>query len=142
MTKFKCLNIKILKDARGVSTLPIILLLGGMIMEIAVALALLTYYFNNTNFSIRLSAEALETAKAGIEDAIIKVIRDKNFSGNYPLEIEGRVADITVCRHACVAGKTEILAVASAFNKQKKLKAILDVKEDNGKVLVESVKEM
>src|SRR3990167_5626815 len=63
---------------KGISSLPTMLLLGGIIIEIAIAIAFLTYYFNVSNFAARLSAEALAAARAGIDDATIKVVLNKN----------------------------------------------------------------
>src|SRR3990172_8277585 len=90
-----CLNIGALGRSRGVWTLPTMLLLGGIIIEIAIASAFLTYYFNVTNLAARLSAEALAAARAGADDAIIKVVRDRTFAPADPYVVEvanGRIA--------------------------------------------------
>ena len=132
----------------GVSTLPTMLLLGGIIIEIAIAIAFLTYYFNTLNYASRLSAEALETARAGVQDAIIKVVRDKdcpNVSCPSPYTVEtsnGRTATVSICKDTCSgAGKTQVISTASALNRQKKIQAILSVDPVTGQVAVDSLQE-
>lgn len=141
----KYFNFQTLKSRDGVSTLPTMLLLGGIIIEIAIASAFLTYYFNVTNFASRLSAEAIATARAGVDDAIIQVIRNRNFTA-YPEPYEvavpgGRTAEVTVCKDTCVLGKDQIVSTANALNKKSRVEAILTVSADGG-VKVDSVKEI
>ncbi len=146
---FKYLNIEIWKRRDGVSALPMMLLLGSIIIEIAIAIAFLTYYFNTINFASRLSAEALETARAGASDAIIRVVRDKTCPNGscpspYTLAISnGRTATISICKDTCVgAGKTEIISTAAALNKQKRIHAVLSVDPVTGQVSVDLLQEI
>lgn len=143
MTIFKYLNIEKLKGKKGVSTLPTMLLLGGIIIEIAIAIAFLTYYFNVTNSASRLSAEALATARAGLDDGIIKVVRNKDYSNpsGYSVTVGNRVATVAVCKDTCVSGKTQVISMASVLNKQRKLEAILTVDATTGQVTVDSIQE-
>ena len=146
---FKYLNVSISKDRRqrGVSTLPTMLLLGGIIIEIAIASAFLTYYFNMTNFAARLSAEALAAARAGADDALIQLVRNRNFTPDpNPYEVTvagGRTALVTICSEACygVAGKTRVVSVATALNKKSKVEVIVTITLE-GKVTVDSLKEV
>ena len=62
----------------GAVTLPVILLISGTVMELAIAGVVISALLSNTVFSSRLSAEALAAARAGAQDAIIKIIRYKN----------------------------------------------------------------
>lgn len=145
MTIFKYLNIKRLKSS-GVSTLPTMLLLGGIIIEIAVAIAFLTYYFNITNFATRLSAEALATAKAGLDDGIIKLVRDKNFSSaGYTVAVGNRSTNVEICNVTCPglgADKAKVTSTATAINKKRKLEAVLTIDTVTGKVAVDSIQDV
>lgn len=134
----------------GISTLPTMLLLGGIIIEIAIASAFLTYYFNVTNYAARLSAEALAAARAGVDDALIQLVRNKNFTAYpdpYTVEVAGgRVALVTVCKdllppECAGVGKDKVISIASAANKQSKIEAILTITAD-GQVSVDSLKEV
>lgn len=134
-----------LKTTAGVSTLPTMLLLGSIIIEIVVAMAFLTYYFNTLNFSARLTSEALETARAGAQDGINKVILDKNCCGG-PYTVttsNGRTATVNVCKDVCLgAGQTRVLSTATVFNKQRTIEADLSVDPVTGQVAVNALKEI
>ncbi len=129
----------------GVSTLPTMLLLGGIIIEIAIASAFLTYYFNITNFASRLTAEALAAARAGADDAIIRVVRNKSFYGSYSVEVaNGRTAAVTVCNVTCPglgSGQAKVTSTASVLNKKSRVEAVLTITTD-GQVAVNSIAEV
>jgi hypothetical protein len=144
---FKYLNIEILwKRRNGISTLPTILLLGSIIIEIAIAIAFLTYYFNLSNFATRLSAEALATARAGMDDGIIRLVRDKNFSSaGYTVTVGNRTANVEVCNVTCpglATNQAKVTSVATALNKKKKLEAVLTVDSVTGQVTVNSIQDV
>ena len=132
----------------GVSALPTVLLLGGIIIEISIAIAFLTYIFNQTNFAARLSSEALAIAKAGVADAIVRVINNKDCPvagcpAFYTLSINNRTAAITICKDTCAGiGKTQIESSGAAFLQNRKLRAVLNVNPTTGKVDIESVQEI
>ncbi|KKU77396.1 MAG: hypothetical protein UY12_C0026G0015 [Parcubacteria group bacterium GW2011_GWA2_47_8b] len=132
---------------KGISSLPTMLLLGGIIIEIAIAIAFLTYYFNVSNFAARLSAEALAAARAGIDDATIKVVLNKNCPDSscpspYTLALGDRAVTVTICKDTCAGvGKHQVTAVGSAFAIRRQMVAILEVDPVTGEVKVESLKE-
>ena len=65
------------KKNKGIAALPTILLLGGIIVEISIVGAFISYLFSQSSFGIRSSEEALSLAQSGIQDAMIKIIRNK-----------------------------------------------------------------
>ncbi len=136
-----------MKKNKGVSTLPTMLLLGGIIIEIAIASAFLTYYFNVTNLAARSSAEALAAARTGVDDAMLHLVRDRKFNPDpNPYEVSvagGRVASVTICGEAClgIMEKTKVTSVASVLNKRSQVVAIFTVTPE-GKVSVDSLKEV
>jgi hypothetical protein len=118
-----------------------ILLIGGIIVEIAAAVAFLVFIINNTNFGAKLSAEALAAAQAGIDDGIRRVTRDLTYNTTYDLTVGSRTVNVSVCRSTCIAGKTVITSTGSAFTRQRRLIAALQIDSTTGLVTVESVKE-
>ena len=150
---FKHFNIAALRSRKGVSTLPTMLLLGSIIIEIVIAMAFLTYYFNTLNFSARLTSESLETARAGAQDGINKVILDKNayFLPAYQVTTSnGRTANVTITRPiACspdpaspVTGQTLIDSVATVFNKNRAIRAVMQIDCLSGQVGITSLGEL
>jgi hypothetical protein len=142
------------KAANGVATLPVILLIGGVIVEIGIASAFIAYFLNQSGFGVKLSAEALAAARAGIQDAKMRIVRDKNFvpgSNPYSLTVGNNSVQITVCKDlktvsnpcdTAMSGKFEITSLGSAFTKRRQIRAILSVNGTTGEIKLESEKEI
>lgn len=144
-----------IQKMEGIAILPVVLIVSGILMELAIAGTVLSTVLNNTAFSQRLSAEALAAARAGAQDAIMKVSRNKDFealSPGYSLSITDRAsAQIIVCKNkktvatACDTadgGKNEITSVGAALTRSKKIMAVLGMDIETGKVQVISFKEI
>src|SRR3990167_7174152 len=58
---------------QGISALPTILLLSGIILEVVIAGLTVAYFFNRSLLSEQLSTEALKAAESGAHDAISRV---------------------------------------------------------------------
>lgn len=143
-----------IKKTKGAVTLPVVLLIGGLIMEIAIAGAFLAYFLGQSGFGSRLSAEAFAAAQSGIEDARLRIVRDKNFTASpnpYSLTVGNRSTEITVCKNlqtvssACdtaMSGKYEITSLGSAMAKRRQLRAVFYVDDTTGEVKLESLEEI
>ena len=133
------------KGQNGVAALPTILILGGLVTEIIIAITASSYVFIESEFGNKLSADAMLAAKAGVADAILKVVRDKTFtSATATLAVGNYSADVSVCRELpCLAiGKHKIISVGKAQTRRRSLEAILNVDSATGEVRLESLKEV
>lgn len=130
----------------GIAALATVLLLGAIIVEIALVAVLVLRVVTGLSFGTKLSLEALAAAEAGLEDAKLKLSRDKDyvFPASYSLSVGDREATIAACRGwvsmgaACdtvATGKIEITAVGRALAKYHQMRAILDVDPVSGRVL-------
>jgi uncharacterized protein (UPF0333 family) len=140
--------------AKGAAALPIVLLVGSLLVEIGIAGSFIAYYLSQSGFGVKLSAEALAAAKAGIQDTKMRIVRNKNFipSPNpYTLNIGNNSAQITVCKElktvstACdtaMSGKFEVTSLGMAFTKRRQVRAILYVDSTTGEMKLESEKEI
>jgi len=131
---------------RGVATLPVILLIGGLITEISIAGAFIAYFLSQSGFGIKLSEEALAAAQAGAQDAMIRIVRNKNFNPSpnpYTITIGNVSAQITVCKDTCAGiNKFQVDSLGISFNKRRQIRAIIHVDNLTGKVELESEKEV
>ncbi len=129
----------------GVAVLPVILLIGGLIAEIGIAGVFIAYYLSQSSFGVKLSEEALAAAQSGTQDALLRIVRDKNFNPSpnpYTLNVGSYSAQITVCKDTCAgADKFQIDSLGVSFNKQRKIRAIINVHNLTGEVKLESEKE-
>lgn len=138
----------ILSGKSGIAALPLILLLGGLIVEVIVTASLSAYLLVNSEYGMRLSAQAFLAANSGINDALLRITRDKNFtSASYELEVGQAIADISVCKDLpppdCAgSGKRKITAVGSAQSRQRKIEAVAGVDDYSGAVRLESLSEI
>ncbi len=118
---------------KGISALPTILVLGGVIMNIAIAATLGVFLIVSSGFGDRLSAEALAAAHAGIKDGMLKVARNKDFTtstGGYTFPVGNRAVTVIVCRdlpECGGTGKTKVTAIGNAMTRKRTLEAILTV---------------
>lgn len=143
IAKFLIKSLKFKKE--GVAALPTLLILGGIIVNTVIIIVLGVYLLIGSGFGNKLSSEALAAAKAGIQDGILKVARDKNFSGSYEFAVGQRSVSIEICKDLdspiCVGqGRRKISAIGSALTRRRKLEAVLSV-SSLGEVKLESVKE-
>ncbi|MBI4159702.1 hypothetical protein HY504_00890 [Candidatus Wolfebacteria bacterium] len=144
------------KSERGVSALVLTLLVGGIVMEIALTGLFIAHFLGQSGYGAKLSAEALGAARAGIEDGILKVVRNKNIdygssASPYALTVGARTATVSICKDTKTtaspcdtsqAGKNEVTAVGVAFTKQRKLRALLNVNSVTGEVRLEDLREI
>jgi len=144
MFRVLCSNFRVAK--RGVAVLPAVLLIGGLIAGIGISGVFIAYYLNQSSFGVKLSQEALSAAQSGAQDAMLKIIRDRNFNFNpnpYTLNLGNYSAQITVCKDTCAGtGKFQIDSLGTSFNKQRKIRAVINYNNLTGEVRLESEKEI
>lgn len=130
---------------KGIASLPVILLLGGIIITIGITGAFLLIYLNNSLYGTRLSNEALEAAQSGINDAIMRVIVNKDLIDSYEITLGSSTATVTICKDVCDGvsiGQDKITSVGRSFTKQHQLVAVLNVSSTTGWVTIQSIEEV
>ncbi|MEK7479563.1 MAG: hypothetical protein AAB634_03470 [Patescibacteria group bacterium] len=131
---------------RGQITLPFILLVGGIIVEIAIAGLFTAYFLSSANLGERLATRAASAAYSGIQDAMVKITRNKEFGNQmYSLEIENDSATITVSKADDAGGGAYLYTIESlarAGSREKKFVANLVVNKISGKTALQSLEEV
>lgn len=142
--------------SRGMTALPLIILIGGIVLEIAITMALVAFYISESGAGARLSAEALSISQAGINDALMKIIRNPSFntgaSNPYYLSFDNnKNVQVIVCRDyqtitnncdSWVNNRTEITSLGTVLNKNRRLRANISINPTNGEVKIQSIKEI
>ena len=148
MNESKNLKHKTQNFIDGFSTLPAVLFIGGLVVEIVVALSFMLSFFSTTNLAANLSAEAFMVANSGIEDGMMKVTRNKDCppsgcTSPYDLAVGDRAAVVVICKDSCAGlGKTQIDSIGTARLERRKVRAILSVDATSGRVTVDSISEV
>ena len=107
---------------KGQAVLPAILLICGIITEIAVAGALVAFILSSSGWGERLSSRALAAAKTGVEDAFMKITLNKNFSApsGYSIVIDGLSVLVVVNKDCPVSGSDQVISLGQALSRQRK----------------------
>ncbi len=127
----------------GQATLSFILLISGLILEIAIAGTFVTYLLSSAGLGERLYARAFTAANSGIRDAEMRIARDKGFTGTYALSIDSDTASVSVTRAS--QGTSYIYTATStgvAGTRQRKFVAIIAADQTTGFVELQSVTEV
>lgn len=136
---------------RGQITLPFVLLIGGIIVEIAIAGSFVTYFLSSSGYGERLGNRANAAAQSGAWDAMVKISQNKEFSSascglpySYSVTVGSDSAVVSVCRttnSSLNAYVYTLTAVGTAVSRQKKLIATLIVDVTTGRLRLESTVE-
>ncbi len=139
-------NYTIMKSQKAAVTLSMTILVGGLIVELGIALAFVSYYLMQGGFGLKLSEEAMAAARSGAQDAIMRIVRDANFNPSpnpYTLTIGNGSAQVTVCKDTCAGtGKFQVDSLGSVLTKRRQIRAIIVVDSLTGKAELESEKEI
>lgn len=144
------LLLKFLNKKRGVSALPIILIVSGIIIEVFVAVVAVSSLFSNSTLSTQLSVEAIEAAESGAQDAIIRIIRlgecSPGGAGCYPatysLTVGGRDACINIIDDTLGDGSIRVISRGAAFTRVRAIQVDLAINEDTQVLETQSFQEI
>ena len=134
----------------GAATLSTVLMIAAIVLLIAVSGVIVSSVLVNAALNERLAAEALLTARAGAQDAMVRIVRDKDFVSNNPsicsittcdysiAVSSGRTADVTITD---TATGFELVSVGRAVGRRKVIRAELGVDPVTGEVKVHFFRE-
>lgn len=137
-----------LSTTRGIAALPLVLMVGGLITAITLALLVANLLATQSEFGLRLSSQAFTAAQSGVQDAFLRIVRDKTFTGSYAITFaDGSSAAVTVCKDSiapvCVGvGKDLITALGQAQTRNRKFQAVVDLDAVTGEAKLESLNEV
>ena len=116
---------------RGVAALITVLSLGGLIFTISMGSALISFWANQNIKSIRGSNKAFYAAQSGLQDALIKLERNKDYTtGGFNLNING-TNDVSVTV-SFASGQATITSTSTLSQINKKLQAVADINATTG----------
>ena len=137
------------KRNAGQVSLPFILLVGGIIVEIALAGIFTAYFLSTGNLGERLSARASSAAHSGLQDAMVKIAQNKELGKldtvSYKIDVQRDEADVLISRGEEASTNSYIFTVDSlgtAGNRKEKLQGILIVSRTTGKVMLRSIEKI
>ena len=129
------------------------MILGFVVVSIGLTCLFIVFTLNRSNYGIRLAANALATADAGIEDAHLRIIRGTNSlsvdcsaldpaipsSYTYALAVGANNAYICVQK----SGNTyNVFSFGTARGRRRKLKAVLDEDATTKQIRLQTINEV
>ncbi|OGY97336.1 MAG: hypothetical protein A2122_01480 [Candidatus Liptonbacteria bacterium GWB1_49_6] len=124
---------------KGQATLSLAILVGGTAVLIGLTLAFLTISFTNSSSGFQSAERALAVASAGADDALLRLVRNKDFpSSKYTLEVGSgnHIATVIVQNSSPVFNRVTITSQATVGVAQRKIEVIAEVDGDTGKMSV------
>lgn len=135
----------------GQMTLPFILLVSGIIVEIAIAGSFVAYFLSTSGYGERLATRANAVASSGIRDALVRISQNKEFTSvscvdpyAYSFQVGQDSVTVNVCRTTDFESTKYTYTVDSfgyAGTRQKRLSARILVDKVTGHVQLESISE-
>jgi membrane protein YqaA with SNARE-associated domain len=129
--------------------LPVVLIISAIVIELAIAGVIVAAFLSNTVFSSRLSSEALAAARAGAQDAIVKIMRYKNCNATscggavpYTLSLDGERVTAYVEITDNLDNTLTVKSTGTALVSKKKIQAIIGIDPNSGKINVLSFQEI
>lgn len=133
----------------GQLTLPFVLLIGGIIVEVAIAGAFVTYFLSSSGYGERLSIRAAAAAESGIRDAMVRITQNKEFLPNtgitsYSITHDNNDTAIIIINRADSGNiyKYTVESLGTAVSRQKKFSAIIAVDGTTGQIELQSIQEI
>lgn len=126
----------ILHSRKGQAALSFVFLIGIITLSIGVTVSLLAASFLNSGYGFRSANKAMALATAGVEDALLKLNRNKDFSAvsSYSVPVNGDSASVTVNQNSPLMGEARIISTAVSFFQQRKIQVIVSISSSTGQV--------
>lgn len=129
-----------LLPTRGQTALALIFVIGGIIVLFGATLAFLTLSFLNSTYGFQASNRATALARGGVDDAMLQLLRDKDFSNAGYCVPEASVpcpsgfAQVAVTQDTPVVGQVTVISEAAIALYRRRLEAVFSVDPATGLV--------
>ena len=126
----------------GQVTLPTILFIGGIVLELSLIGIFVALLLTKSARKAKLSSEVWAIAKAGIEDSLLKIAEDKNFSSSYTIQVGNGVANVQIVKDSDNSSIYKIISSGKILNLSRTLQALVTVNQESGKINLKSIEEV
>lgn len=123
-----------IQSKNGQTALSLVFVIGGIIVLFSATLAFLALSFLNSTYGFQASNRAAALAEAGVNDAMLRLLRDKGFeSAGYCLPYHAGLpcpsehAQVTAAQHSPAQNQVTVTAQASVSRYGRKYEAVFSV---------------
>jgi len=113
----------------GMAALPTLLALSGIVLTVSLGMAISSQISNYLNTGSTRSTEALYAAQAGLNDALWRLARNKNYENlsGYNLAVGSGTANIVIDRDEPVVNQTTVTVSGTVSGRTRKIQAVINV---------------
>ena len=135
--KFKISN---LKFRIGVTALVTVLSIGTLIFIISLSTTILAFWSIKNVDATQKGLKAYYAAQSGVQDALIKLERNKDFTGNFNLSVNA-TNDVYVVVSS-ISGQATISSTSTLSQINKKIQTVADINATTGLIIPTSTVEL
>lgn len=130
----------LLASKRGQAALSLIFVIGGIVFVIGITTAFVVTSFLQSTYGFEAANRALAVAGAGVGDAFLQLIRNKDFSSSgYSIPVGEVQVNVTVAQ---ASGKATITAQATVARSTRKVQAVVSINSTTGEITLLSQEEL
>ena len=126
----------ILHSKHGQAVLALTLIIGGIIVSVALTLAVLAISFIDSAYGFSISGRAEAVASAGAADGLMHLLREKSYSGTYNIGVGNDTASVTVTQNSPVSGEVTITSSATILLRQRTTTIVVTRNSASGLITV------
>jgi hypothetical protein len=119
---------------RGQVALSITFMIGTIVLVAGLMVAFLVISFLNSSYGFQASNRALALASGGVEDAMLQLLRNKDFSGTYCVPLAPCSAAVTVTQNSPSVGRVRITSSATVFLYTRQIEAVASLASSTGQL--------
>ena len=124
------------KNAAGQAFLSTVLIIGGVMLVIATAVAIIAATFIDSGYGLQASDRAESVATAGANDAFLRLVRASSFSsGGYTVTVPEGSATVSVTQNSPSMSEATVLSAATVGGRTRKINAVFSVSTSTGQVI-------
>jgi uncharacterized protein (UPF0333 family) len=122
-----------MRSNRGQTALALVFVIGGIIVLFGTTLAFLAFSFMNSTYGFQAANRASALARGGVDDAMLQLLRDKNFSNTgycipySSLPCPSDSVYVVVTQDMPIVGQATVTSEATVSSYRRKLEAIFSV---------------
>ena len=122
------------KREAGQAFLSTVLIIGGVMIVIATAVAVIAATFIDSGYGLQASDKAESVATAGVNDAFLRLVRSDSFtSGGYVVTVPEGSATVSVTNTS--AGLDTVVSQATVSGRTRKISAVFSMSTSTGQVV-------
>lgn len=122
----------------GQAVISFVFLIGSIVVITGITLAVLASSFLNSTYGFQLAERAQAVALSGVEDALVQLNRNKDFSSvsGYGVSIGSDSATVTVVQNSPLGGQVAITSTVTILNRQRTLRVIASRDSTTGRIIL------